>query len=530
VDVFEQRDLAGGMVSAAIPSFRLTSESIESDIRRILASGVQLHDNQVIDKARFKALQDQYNAVFLAIGAQRSVPLKIDGAATVGVLDPLAFLYAVNQDRPAHTGRHVVIIGGGNTAMDAARTAYRLVGNEGTVTVVYRRTIREMPADKGEIEAVLREGIRIMELTTPVKITSQNNRVAALVCLRNTLAIKGADGRPVPVSIPGSEFEISCDTVIPAIGQELDVDFLAPEALRTTPGSYQTQLPGVYIGGDAMRGASTAINAIGDGRKAAAEILRSLGVTADFSDASRSVTAADGGSDIKALLHRKATREYGIHPEETAPDQRRNFDLVISSLDEADARKEAARCLQCNTICNVCVSVCPNLANYGYQTSPVYYNLQKAVLEEGGEMKFLHDREFRIGQHYQVLNIRDLCNECGNCTAFCPTNGRPFADKPGICLSVETLNREGAGFYLSRLPDRTVLVHKEQEHVKTLTRTGDHLIYETDQVKAVINPGDFSLAEVTFLTPCVREFRFEFAAEMSVIMNGLEHAPLTYET
>ncbi len=541
VDIFEQKKLPGGMVSAAIPSFRLTSQAIETDIQRILASGVQLHDNHPVDHTRFEELRRDYDVLFLAAGAQKSLGLKIIGIEAPGVVDPLEFLFDVRQNQKTRLGSHVVIIGGGNTAMDAARTAYRLVGNEGTVTIVYRRTVKEMPADHGEIEAVKNEGIAIIELANPLRVQYDGEKVTGIVCSRNMLSEKGKDGRPSPVAIPGSEFEISCDTIIPAIGQQLSLDFLDPEQLITKPGSYKTRIPRLYIGGDALRGASTAINAIGDGRKAASEILADmehlLPTPAALMPSPPTPVAlmpsppapppeGEGGSskrlnfNISDLLHRKATRDYGSHPNETAIDQRRNFDLVISSLSPEQARKEASRCLQCDVICNVCVSVCPNLANFGYQIEPVRYSLKKAVLLEDGSIAFRPDKIFKVDQQLQILNIRDLCNECGNCTTFCPSSGRPFADKPGICLSVKSLSEEGSGFFLSRLPEKLVLIHKENENIRTLSLIDGKYVYETNQVKAVIDPAEFTLVDVKFLIPCVKEFHFEFAAEMSIVMKG----------
>jgi putative selenate reductase len=220
-------------------------------------------------------------------------------------------------------------------------------------------------------------------------------------------------------------------------------------------------------------------------------------------------------------LHRKSTREYGVHPAETGLESRQNFDMVISSLSPEQAMQEASRCLQCEVICNVCVSVCPNLANFGYLIEPVNYSLQKALLQADGSIVFKADKDFRVDQQHQVLNIRDLCNECGNCTTFCPTSGRPCADKPGICLSVKSFNEEDSGFFLSRLPEKLVLIYKEKEQIRTLSLTDGKYVYETNQVKAVINPDNFALLEVKFLTPCVKEFQFEFAAEMSVVMRGV---------
>jgi putative selenate reductase len=539
VDIFEQKNLAGGMVSAAIPSFRLTSQAIETDIQRILASGIHLHDNHSIDHARFEALHSDYDVIFMAAGAQKSVKLKIDGGESAGMIDPLEFLFDVRQNRTTLLGRQAVIIGGGNTAMDAARTAFRMVGKEGCVSILYRRTIKEMPADHGEIKAALEEGITIIELANPCQVRSVDGRVTGLICTRNTLSMKGTDGRPTPVAIHGSEFEIACDTIIPAIGQQLAIDFLDPDQLKTVPGSYKTQISKLYIGGDALRGASTAINAIADGRKAAAEITADAtlhpspargraggGVYSAIIAGGEVHSAVAGGKDMQGLLHRKSIREYGYGPADTPPDQRQNFNLVTSSLTAEESRKEASRCLQCDEICNVCVSVCPNLANFGYLVEPVCHSLEKAVLKEDGTIAFEEDKIFRVDQQFQILNLRDLCNECGNCTTFCPSSGRPFADKPGICFSVKSLNREGTGFYLSRLPEQLTLIYKEQETIRTLSVIGGNYVYETNQVKATIRPDNFALLDVRFLTPCVKEFHFEFAAEMSVILKGAMQIPV----
>jgi putative selenate reductase len=515
VDVFEQKNIAGGMVSSAIPSFRLTNEAIERDIQRILASGVKLHDNYKIDKENFEAIRLEHDVVFLAAGAQESAELVIEGINANGVIDPLQFLFDVRQNKPSQLGKNVVIIGGGNTAMDAARTAYRLVGKDGKVTIVYRRSIKEMPADKGEIQAVLDEGIEIIEFTNPEYVISSEGNVTAIQCSKNILALKGKDGRPVPVKVPGSEFTISCDTIIPAIGQKLAIDFIDPLILKSINGSYKTAVDRLYIGGDALRGASTAINAIGDGRKAAAAIIAALSLSnpAKVNHTKKNINTAE-------LIHRKAVREYGISPAETPLDNRQNFDLVMASLSPEEARKEASRCLQCDEICNVCVSVCPNLANFGFDIEPLRYNLQKAVLKDDGSIAMEADRLFSVEQTHQVLNIRDLCNECANCETFCPSSGKPYADKPGLCLSVHTLNQEGEGYFLSKLPDRQVLIYKHKEGVKTLSMVNGTYIYETDQVKATINPDDFSLTDVKFLTPCVKQYHFTFAAEMSIIMKG----------
>lgn len=515
VDIYEQANITGGMVSTAIPAFRLTGEAIEKDIRRILSSGVKLSDGFRVDAANFDTIRAGHDVVFMAAGAQQSVKLDIPGINSHGVIDPLDFLFKVKKGLSPGTGNQVVIIGGGNTAMDAARTAFRLVGKDGKVTIVYRRTIREMPADQGEIRAVKEEGIDIMELTNPEAIITTDGKVTGLKCSKNILAMKGADGRPAPIKVPGSEFEIACDTMIPAIGQQLDIEFVDKENLRTSSGSYKTSSERLYIGGDALRGASTAINAIADGRKAAAEIISDFGLNPGINPGKGSkITGMD------ELLKKKATRIQGTKPKETSLSERKNFDLVTTAFSADEARIEASRCLQCDEICNVCVSVCPNLANFGYSIPPLKYSLQKAVRQEDGLIGFEPDEDFIVSQQYQVLNIRDLCNECGNCDTFCPTNGSPHRQKPGLCLSAQTLNSEHEAYMLSRLPGREILIYKHNESIKTLTLQDNLYIYETDQVKATLNTMDFSLLSAEFLTPCVKECRFNFAAEMSVIMEG----------
>ena len=417
VDLFEQKAMPGGMVSAAIPSFRLTNDAIKQDISRILGMNAgtglfTLHEKNTVTKEDFPTIQETHDAVFLAAGAQRSAQMHIEGIELPGVMDPLNFLFVVKKKNSYFRGKHVVIIGGGNTAMDAARTAYRLVGENGTVTIIYRRTIKEMPADKGEISAVLDEGIMIIELANPERILSSDGHVSSILCSRNILGIKGNDGRPAPIKVPGSEFEISCDTVIPAIGQELDIDFLGTSEIITSRGKYKTNIDGLYVGGDALRGASTAINAIADGRKAAEEIIGDLNIPLP-----RPLPETGRGEgvpkNIPELLHRKSVRRYGVSPAETPLDDRRNFNLVISSYSQDEAVNEASRCLFCDEICNVCVTVCPNLANFSYMMDPVKFRLQKAVLKADGSIGFEDDCDFSVEQRYQILNIRDLCNECG---------------------------------------------------------------------------------------------------------------------
>ena len=220
VDVFEAKSKSGGMVQFAIPGFRLTDEAIAKDFKRVADLGVNIHFNTRVDSNKFQSLKKEYNHIYIGAGAQLSAELKIKGSESKGVIDPLTFLFYVKQRKETGLGKNVVIIGGGNTAMDAARTAYRMVGKAGKVTIVYRRTINEMPADQGEIKAVLEEGVEIIELVAPEEVLHKDGSVKALLCSKMELKGVDAKGRLQPQKIEGSEFEIACDSIIPAIGQK----------------------------------------------------------------------------------------------------------------------------------------------------------------------------------------------------------------------------------------------------------------------------------------------------------------------
>jgi putative selenate reductase len=515
VEVFEAKSKAGGMVKFAIPGFRLTEEAIEKDIERIVTLGVKIHFDTKIDTDSFEALNKEFSSVFIGAGAQLSASLNIEGSTLTGVTEPLGFLFSAKQNRETGIGKNVVIVGGGNTAMDAARTAYRLVGMKGKVSIIYRRTLNEMPADQGEIKAVMEEGVEILELTAPEKIIGSKGHVKALLCSRMELSGFDSKGRPAPVKIERSEFEIPCDTVIPAIGQVTDIDFISPDMLVTVPGTYKTKAGNIFFGGDAMRGASTAINAIGDGRKAANEIMTRYNISfrIDKPGYRQSHSANE-------LMIKRAHRIFGAEAKELPPDQRRNFGLVSETMDKESVVSEASRCLYCDEICNICTTVCPNFANRCYEITPFRVMLQKATLLDDGMIEITDDKIFEIKQQYQIINIANFCNECGNCTTFCPTASAPYKDKPKLYLTVAAFNQSEEGYYFARLKGKQNLIHKQGNNITTLTEFPDSFLYENDFVSARFNREGFGMSDVQFKTPCIRQARFERAAKMAVIIEG----------
>ncbi|HPI30928.1 MAG TPA: hypothetical protein PLS26_10425, partial [Bacteroidales bacterium] len=282
---------------------------------------------------------------------------------------------------------------------------------------------------------------------------------------------------------------------------------------------FKTQINGVYIGGDALRGPATVIQAIADGRKAAAEILNTVTDLPVKLKNNRQHTYND-------LMTRKSIRQY----RQTALANTEPKTLSLTEpdsigLSEEDATTEAARCLHCDELCNICVTVCPNRANFAYELQPQRILLQKAVLKDDKEIVFEDDSEWSIHQQHQVLNIADMCNECGNCTTFCPTAGRPFADKPRLFIDLIKFKDADNGFFMNTINDRTILIKKTDGIIKTLTLADDRFVYEDEQVKAYFLPGDFEMIHVRFIDHQLKEYGFAEAAEMFVLFNIFKNFP-----
>jgi putative selenate reductase len=478
VHIFEEKAFAGGWATDAIPAFRLDEVSANKDIDAILSLGVSIHYGTRVDRDRFEQLRTQFDYVYVAVGAQEGVGLGIPGDDSEGVMDQLQFLSAVRQGERPNIGKKVAVIGGGNSAMDAARTAKRLVGPDGEVSVIYRRSRKEMPAAPEEVQAMLDEGIRLVELSAPDRLEMKEGCATSIVCFRMKLGEKDESGRPRPVRIDGSEFELPVDTVIPAVGQRVKVDFFPEKELRVNPSTRETQLANVFAGGDAVRGASTLIRAIGDGKEAAASIRdRALeGIRPPLKTSTKN-------SDPAELMRRKARRTYGILAPETGFHERSGFDLVMGTLDEAKAREEAGRCLRCDELCNICVTVCPNRANVAFLTEPREFSIQQIRLVGG--ITAISDLEtFRIGQQYQILNIGDFCNECGNCATFCPTSGAPYLDKAKFHISAESFASARFGYHFTSV---NRLAYKRDDRNASLDITTDGYNYENDEVKALLD-------------------------------------------
>ncbi|KAF5065712.1 putative oxidoreductase YgfK [anaerobic digester metagenome] len=476
VEIFESHPDAGGMVRDAIPPFRMKAELLMKDVERIRSTGVIIHFNTPVNRPLFGQLRDDFDYVYIAAGARRFKTLPLEGAGAGGVVDPLTFLKLAKAGKKSGTGRNILVIGGGNTAMDVARTARRIAEEDAAVSLVYRRSRAEMPASQEEIEAALHEGVRLLELLSPEQIHLKDGHIVALSCAKMKLITPADGGRAVPFKTDEPLITLPADTLIPALGQETDIDFATPEELSLrTESDYETQLDRVYIGGDAIRGAATIVKAVGDGRRAAAAIAASAGITLGTDN-----PPAENHPEKSELIIRKS-RRININPamENTPP-------LLTADT----AREEALRCLQCDTLCNICVTVCPNRANISYQTPAVEIPRWKMADQKNG-VSFEQSGTLKIEQSTQVLNLAGFCNECGNCTTFCPSSGAPFRDKPRFCLSGESFNKTDNGYMLLRANSRLTLLHRQGDQVSRLIRQPDSYLYETENMKVAFDLTDF---------------------------------------
>lgn len=352
--LFDAHEKPGGMLRYGIPAYRLPREALDAEIRVIEKLGADFRMGQRWGEDFSLAdLRRDHDAVFIGIGAQGSRGLRCEGEELA--LPGLDFLHRVAEGESPELGRKVAVIGGGNTAMDAARTVVRLGAD---VQVLYRRTREEMPCLMEEVEGAEEEGVGIEYLVAPVALrTLGNGSALRLVCQRMELGEPDDSGRRRPVPIPGSEFDVDCDTVIAAVGQSVQLDLAREEGLELTgwglaadDRTLATNLPGVFTGGDAVLGADLAVRAVAAGRVAATSIDQYLSgqpVTGPKEWANIALQPIDDAE--RAAVYREIEQATRV-PTETLDMERRvsSFDEIDFGLDDERARTEAQRCMTCN--------------------------------------------------------------------------------------------------------------------------------------------------------------------------------------
>jgi formate dehydrogenase beta subunit len=422
VTVFEKEAQVGGMMMWAIPSYRLPREQIMFDVSHIVARGVEIRTNTPIGgsgKSVSDLFQEGYKAVFIAVGAQKGKRLEVPGEeGTSGVMDCLEFLKNVSAGDLRSPGKKVAVIGGGNSAIDAARTAQRLSPE---VYIVYRRTKEEMPALPWEVEEAEHEGVKFHFLAVPVNVITENGKAKALECIKMRLGEPDSSGRRRPEPIPKSNFIIETDCIITAISQESDLQFLGSNhGLEVTKwgtvavnDNLMTKKKGIFAGGDVTLGPSTVIECIAQGHEAAKSIDRYIrGEDVKENKNKAWVTLLDNDFNSREENYDAVPRQQmQMLP---VDDRQGTFDLVELGLIEEQAKAEALRCLKCDlsinvetnecVLCGRCSLVCPVGALRQVDTSDESKDYRPHMSKDG-----------------IVIKYTDVCIRCGNCKD-CPVS------------------------------------------------------------------------------------------------------------
>jgi NADPH-dependent glutamate synthase beta subunit-like oxidoreductase len=354
VTVFEKAAELGGMLTTGIPSYRLPIQHIR-DMGVTMKTNVEIGTDVTVARLR----QEGYKAFFVGVGTQECIELDIEGEDLDGVYPGLDYLRLVNQGEQVALGKNVAVIGGGNAAMDAVRSARRL-GAENAF-IIYRRGLEEMPANAEEIEECQQEGIPINILTQPLRFIGENGRIKAIECLKMQLAKPDESGRRRPEPVAGSEFTIEVENAISALGQEADWSCLTSECactlsdwgtMNVDPLTLQSDDPDIFAGGDAVRGPQSIIEAIADGKRAATSI--------DFFIKGRDLKLGRG-EELKTITNPQKEVYNKIDPVQMprldAQERVNNFDEVQQGLTEEMVIQEAKRCINCGSCC---VQACPH--------------------------------------------------------------------------------------------------------------------------------------------------------------------------
>lgn len=363
VIVYEADSMPGGMLTQGIPAFRLPRRIIKDEIERMERIGVRIQLNTRVGKdVTLEDLKKKYDAVYIAIGAGVERKLKIPGENLQGIWGGIDFLKRVNSGMQVFPGKRVLVIGGGNSAIDAARTALRCQAKE--VTIVYRRSRHEMPADQLEVEEAEKEGIRFYFYAAPQRFVG-TDRVTGLECIRTRLGHPDESGRRRPVPILGSEFTLPCDGVIVTIGQKADLESLHDKlGLSTTkwntiaadPMTLETNIPGIFAGGDCVTGPDVVVNAMFAGRKAAISIDRYL----NQQDLRQGRELEGPYEPTYEVDTEGIPTKWRVEMPAIELERRRSFAEVHTGYTMEQAMEEAARCLACSGCCDceLCSTVC----------------------------------------------------------------------------------------------------------------------------------------------------------------------------
>jgi formate dehydrogenase (NADP+) beta subunit len=431
VTVFDSLPFGGGTMLIGVPAFRLPREAIEMDVRLVERLGVRfVFDTTIGIDIPFEDLQREYDAIAITAGAMNPVYLDLPGADLDGVKYGIDFMKLANLGQELSVGRNVIVIGGGYTAMDCARTSLRY-GAE-TVTIAYRRTRSELVVDEEELGETEREGVSLDFLVSPTELLGEDGRLTAVRFIRNRLGEPDASGRRSPVPIEGSEFTLPADTVIPAVSQAADLSFLPVDGafevnrgrIKVDPATYATNVRGVFACGDFVTGPTTLIESAGHGKKAAYAIDRYLAGRADVTVTPNVKITSSWRHDMPELydvLPRQHIPMVDLPARMPSTDPTVNFSTPVElGYDTTAAVAESTRCLMCNyniwfdpfrcVLCGACADVCPE---------GVIHMVDVNTLKTEGLLPEVEEA-YGWAQGAAMVLDEERCIRCALCVKRCP--------------------------------------------------------------------------------------------------------------
>lgn len=387
VTVFETASAVGGLLRYGIPEYRLPKAIVDNEIGYVQELGVEIKLNSPVNKLE-DLFNNGYSAIYLATGAGTSQKMGIPSEDSVGVMDALSFLKRANAGEKVEIGQRVAVVGGGNSAMDAARVASRIGAKE--VTVIYRRSRAEMPAAVEEVEELEHEGIKLEILTNPVRVIAENGKVTGIQCVKMELGEPDASGRRRPIPVKGSEYIMEIDNIIMAIGQTVDktklpdkLEYTRSGTIQVDPVTLQTNIDGVFAGGDSVSGPADVISVVSAGKEAAISIDRHL--TGVDLKAGR----AEPRARVKDVNKEGVVKKPRAQMPALAAKERKGFAEVELGFDEAAAIAEANRCLNCGVCseCLACVDACERKAiHHEMKDEDVELNVGAIIVTTGYDL------------------------------------------------------------------------------------------------------------------------------------------------
>ncbi len=416
VSIFDKESRLGGMVRWGIPDYRLPRETLDKEIDYILAHGVDARTNMKLGKDfSLDDLRNQgFQATFLALGAWVAKKMGIDAEETPGVWGGINFLERVKKEGPPDLSGHVLVVGGGNTAIDAARTALRCKASK--VSIIYRRTRDEMPADDIEIEDAVHEGVELRFLLAPVRVVAKDGRVSGLICQDMKLGEPDAKGRRRPVPVPGSEKEIPCSWIIAAIGQDCDLSGIGKSSageltiskwntILADEHSFATNLPGVFAGGDVLTGPAAAIDAIGAGRKVATVIDRYLSTGKVLPGPTEFLSKKTNFGELPESFFETLKKiERSQMRQEKAKERVASFEEVDLGVAPKDVPHESGRCLTCGCSAVFTCDLKKYAGDYGVDQKKFPGKTKKYEVDD---------------RHPGIALDPNKCILCGKCVRLC---------------------------------------------------------------------------------------------------------------